>query len=197
MLVRDVMTVAVITASPDTTVKELAQLLVGGRIGGVPIVEGGELAGIVTTSDLLQIREAPASTARVAADVMTKNLVTLTEGTSVTGAARVLARYGVKRAPVVRGTRLVGIVTRSDLLRPYLRTDSEIRAEVEDSVLVQSLGLNPRTIAVSVDDGVVTLQGRVASPDVRELLTRLCRSVAGVVDVVERVDVTPAEAATA
>jgi len=190
MLVRDVMTVGVVTAAPDTSVKELVGLMVGARVSGLPVVDGGKVVGIVSESDLLSLHEGhPGHHVQVAADVMTRKLITLVEGMTVTEAARVLQRHRVKRAPVTRGDRLVGIVTRADLLRPYLRTDLEILAEVEESVLSGALGISPRGVRALVTDGVVRLEGLVTSARTRAILLRLVRAVDGVVDLEEFLEV--------
>lgn len=189
------MTVGLITAGLDTPVKELAQLIIGARIGGLPVLDGDELVGIVTSTDLLA--NEPSLAARTAQDVMTPSPVTLTEDMTVSGAARMLQKNGIKRAPVMRGKRLVGVVTRADLLRPYLRTDSEILAEVENDVLVRALGLSPRELRVRVDNGVVSLAGTLPNDHVRALLVRLVRSVAGAVDVLDYLSVAGASPALA
>lgn len=191
MQVRDVMTVAVISVAPATPVKEIAQTLVGARIGGVPVLEEGRLVGIVTSSDVLAVKERSGEASPTAADVMTGKPRTLTEGTSVAAAARVLARYRIKRAPVVRGSKVVGIITRGDLLRPYLRTDWEILAEVEDEVLGRTLGLSPRKVRVEVRGGAVRLSGEIASDELRALAVRLVRAAAGVVGVEDALEVVP------
>ncbi|HEX6207277.1 MAG TPA: CBS domain-containing protein [Actinomycetota bacterium] len=186
---RDVMTVGVVTAAPDTPVKELAALMVGARISGIPVVEDGKVVGIVSESDLLPLHEGdPGHRVQVAGDVMTRKLISLVEGMTVTEAARVLQRHGVKRAPVMRGERLVGIVTRANLLRPYLRTDLEIQAEVEEAVLSGALGISPRGVRALVIDGVVRLEGRVTSARTRAILLRLVRAVDGVVDLEEHLE---------
>ena len=190
MLVRDVMTVGVVTVGPDTPVKEIAQLLVGARVSGLPVSEGGRIVGIVSESDILPVHEGdPGHPVGTAADVMTRKVVTLVEGMTVTEAARILQRHRIKRAPVTRGERLVGIVTKADLLRPYLRTDSEILAEVEDAVIERALGLSPRRVRPLVADGVVRLEGEVPTRRARAILLRLVRSVDGVVDVEDVLDV--------
>lgn len=187
MQVRDVMTVGVVTVAPDTPLKEVASLLVGARISGLPVVDGGSLVGIISESDLLPVREgATRSGVQTAADVMTRKVVSLVEEMTVTQAARVLQRHRVKRAPVMRGDALVGIVTRADLLRPYMRTDSEILSEIEDRILGAALEISPRDVRVAVVGGVVSLVGPVASERERAVLLHMCRSVDGVVDVEDR-----------
>jgi CBS domain-containing protein len=188
MLVRDVMTVGVVTVPPQAPVKEVAALLVKARISGLPVVEDGKVVGIVSESDLMPVQAGPGRRVAVAADLMSRKLVSLVEGMTVTEAARVLQRHRIKRAPVLRGERLVGIVTRADLLRPFLRTDTEILAEVEEAVLVRALDVSPRRVRVSVEDGVVTLTGPVQERRTRSLMRHMARSVDGVVDVVDELE---------
>jgi CBS domain-containing protein len=187
MYVRDVMSTRLIAVRPEEPLKEVARLLVRNRIGGVPITDAeGHVLGIVSESDLQPTREgAPGRPIRTAADVMTRLVITLTEDDTVTQAARVLQRHRVKRAPVLRQGVLVGMITRSDLLRPYLRTDSEIRADVEEVLFNDGLGLIPDRIDVRVEGGVVRLQGLVGDPRQQAVTVRLARGVEGVIDVLD------------
>jgi len=185
-LVRDVMSIRIIAVQTDTSIQEVIRLLLRARIGGVPVVDDERLVGIVSESDLQPLPEERPRSPRVAADVMTAPVVTLTEEDSVPEAARVLRRHRIKRAPVVREGRVVGIVTQSDLLRPYLRTDAEIRADVEEALLHGDV--DPRGIDIRVAEGVVTLEGAVGDARRRRLLTMLARSIDGVIDVVDALD---------
>ena len=98
-------------------------------------------------------------------------------------------RHQVKRLPVVDELgRLVGIVSRPDLLKVFLRSDDDIREEVETDVLEQSLSIQPSAVRVTVVDGVVTLDGTVDRKSLVPVAVRLTRAVDGVVDVVERLD---------
>lgn len=183
MRLRDVMSVGVVAVPSRTTVKEAAGLMVGAKVSGLPVVDDGLLVGIVTESDLQPVHEgAPGRRVQTVGDLMTRKVVTLVEDMTVTSAARVLERHGVKRAPVMRGDRLVGIISRCDLLRPYLRTDSEILAEVEEAVIA-GIGERASRIDPVVEEGVVTLAGEVVSERARSILVRLARGVDGVVDV--------------
>jgi CBS domain-containing protein len=191
MYVRDVMTTRLISVRTEEPLKELARILVRNRIGGVPVTDPeGHVLGIVSESDLQPTKEgAPSRPISTAADVMTKPVITLTEGDTVTQAARVLQRHRVKRAPVLRRGVLVGMITRSDLLRPYLRTDSEIRADVEEILLGDGLGLIPDRLDVRVESGVVRLQGLVADRRQQAVTVRLARAVEGVIDVLDELQV--------
>ena len=184
MHVREVMSVRLVCAREDAPIKELARRLVRNRIGGMPVVDDqGRIRGIVSESDLHPLKAGkPSRDLITAADVMTTPVVTLTESHTVTQAARVLRRHGIKRAPVVREGRVVGMVTQSDLLRPYLRTDTEIRAEVEEAMLDKDVG-GGALLMVSVHGGVVMLRGTVDDPRQAALLARVAGAVDGVVDV--------------
>jgi CBS domain-containing protein len=191
MNVRDVMSTRLIAVRPEEPLKELARILVRNRIGGVPVTDAdGHVLGIVSETDLQPTREgAPGRPIRTAADVMTRPVITLTEEDTVTQAARVLQRHRVKRAPVLRQGVVVGMITRSDLLRPYLRTDSEIRADVEELLFADGLGLIPDRLDVLVEGGIVRLQGVVRDGRQQVLTLRLARGVEGVIDVVDDLQV--------
>jgi CBS domain-containing protein len=187
MNVRDVMSTRLVTVRPEEPLKGLARIFVRKRIGGLPVTDPeGRVIGIVSESDLQPTREGvPLHTVRCAADVMTRPVITLGEDDTVTQAARVLQRHRVKRAPVVREGVLVGMITRSDLLRPYLRTDSEIRTDVEEVLLGDGLGLLPEKLDVRVESGVVRVRGEVADRRQQALTLRLARGVEGVIDVLD------------
>jgi CBS-domain-containing membrane protein len=115
---------------------------------------------------------------------MTPRLFTAEPDWSVVRAAQVMDRHHIQRLPVVDedGT-LVGIVSRSDLLRVFLRPDREIHEEIAREVLAETLQLAPDTVRTAVVDGVVTLRGEVERRDQVPLLLRLCAAVDGVVAV--------------
>jgi CBS domain-containing protein len=189
--VRDVMSIRLIAVRPEEPLKEVARILVRNRIGGVPVTDPeGHVLGIVSETDLQPTKEeAPLRPVRTAADVMTRPVITLTEEDTVTQAARVLQRHKVKRAPVLRQGVVVGMITRSDLLRPYLRTDSEIRADVEQVLLGDGLGLSRDRLDVRVEGGVVRLRGLVVDRRQQAVTVRLARAVEGVIDVVDDLQV--------
>jgi osmotically-inducible protein OsmY len=95
-----------------------------------------------------------------------------------------MARARVRCLPVVDedGT-LLGIVTKGDLLKPYLRTDAEIRRDIEDGIVAELLMLEPFTVEVEVEEGIVTLSGFVSQPVVADQLRKAVRKVPGVIDV--------------
>ncbi|MFF3420203.1 CBS domain-containing protein [Streptomyces sp. NPDC002698] len=119
--------------------------------------------------------------------LMSTPAITVHPEQRVADAARVMERHRVERLPVVdEEDRLIGIATRRDLLRVFLRTDEEIRREVADEVLGRALSLPPRSVAVSVGDGVVTLEGRLEHHDEIFEAVRLTWRVDGVVGVMNR-----------
>ena len=205
--VDDVMTRDVVTVREQTPYREIVDLLISRRVSAVPVVDRtGKLTGLVSEADLLQKVEATAgrtaslvvsdwrrradrakAAGRTATEVMTSPVVTADPSLSLAAAARRMHREQVKRLPVVDSLgRLVGIVTRSDLLKVHQRPDSEIRRDVVDEALHHVLAAKGATVQVECADGVVTLTGRVHLRSTAELIARVPGQVPGVVDVVDR-----------
>lgn len=201
--VAEVMTHSVVTAHPRSSFKQIAQLLRDNDVTAVPVVDDeGRPVGVVSEADLLRKaaslpdpegrllghRLGPDELARAGAEtaeaMMTTPAVMARPGWNVVETARTMYRHKVKRLPVVDETgRLVGIVSRSDLLRPFLRSDTAISDEIRQDVLRATLGLPSDAVQVDVRDGVVTLKGRVEERTLIPVIDRLCRSVDGVVAV--------------
>jgi CBS domain-containing protein len=181
--VQDVMTIEVVVAQPTTPVKQVARLLADHRLSALPVVDGqGRVLGIVSEADLLgDGRDGqPAATAGA---VMTSPAVTVDPQATVTEAARRMQAAGIKRLPVVTGSgRLVGIVSRADLLRPLTRPDEEIRRAIED-LLGHELLVDPARVEVEVRDGVVSLTGRIERRSLIPIVVRLAGATEGVVRV--------------
>jgi CBS domain-containing protein len=133
-------------------------------------------------------RGAGSALARTAGELMTAPAVTVAPQATVEQAARLMRRHRVGRLPVTSPLtgRLAGIVTRSDLLRVYRRPGEEIRAEIETEVLPRVRGADPRRLAVSVRDGVVSISGRVEARSAVARLVSAVLAVEGVVGVDER-----------
>jgi CBS-domain-containing membrane protein len=201
--VRNIMTEAVVVAEEQAPFKELLDLMHEHHVSAIPIVDrGSRLIGIVSEADLL-LKEARASgdaepifeTRRsrierekaegsVAAHLMSSPVVTVGAGATVAEAARIMHDRGVKRLPVVDDDqRVIGIVSRSDLLTVFLRPDSEIANEVDDGVLRGTMWLEPGTVHASVHEGVVKLKGQVESKSQMFMLIGLVRGIEGVVGV--------------
>ncbi|MGP3683977.1 CBS domain-containing protein [Streptomyces sp. IBSNAI002] len=184
--VADLMTHTAVTVRRTTAFKEIARLLKEFDITALPVIdETGHPVGVVSEADLLRRR--PAGGAATAQELMTSPTVTARPEWSVVRAARIMQRHRVKRLPVVdEEGRLVGILSRSDLIQLFLRHDHAIQEEILEDVLTRTLHLAPSAITAEVDDGLVTLSGTVPQPGLLPVVVRLCQSVDGVVDVDNR-----------
>jgi CBS domain-containing protein len=201
-LVRDVMTTEVVAVEPSTPFKEIAARLARHRISAVPVLDADRrVLGVVTEADLLLKQEHPDPEAKVppiwsrrrrrerkkaaavvAGKLMTAPATTVSPTATLAEAARRLHDAGVQRLPVVDETdRLVGIVSRADLLTVFTRPDQAIESEIMDEIIVDDFGMAPSRFVVHVDDGVVVLQGRTER---RSLIPDLVRAVHGVEGVV-------------
>jgi CBS domain-containing protein len=217
MQARDVMTTQVVTVGPETSVEQIAALLLDRRISGVPVVDaGGRLLGIVTEGDLMRrpeigterqrgwwlrlfgderartVEYARAHGSR-AEQVMTRNVVTVSEDTSLADIARLLEEHHIKRVPVVRDGRVVGIVSRANLLQG-LATHHDVAPaarpmddrSLRDSVL-QALERDDLTghgrLNVIVRHGEVELWGLVDSEEGRRAIRIAVENVPGVTGV--------------
>ncbi|WP_243437485.1 CBS domain-containing protein [Streptomyces sp. FH025] len=198
------MTSPVVTVSPETGFREIVALLTEYDITGVPVLDReGRPVGVVSEADLLRTLAAqddPGSllpapqTAQVgpggvvtAADLMTAQPVCTTPDTSVVAAARMMSRHGLKRLPVLdEEGRVIGMVSRGDLLRVFLREDQVIRREIVEEVLGRIDGVSPAEVGVEVDQGRVVLSGTVPEAHLVPIVLNLCRSVDGVVSVTDR-----------
>ncbi len=121
-----------------------------------------------------------------AADIMTRKVVAVGPETPVEEAVRVLLDAGVKRLPVVEEDgQVVGIVSRRDLLQPFLRSDDDIRREITEDVVLGAMWIDPATVDVEVSGGVVRLKGEVERRSDKEILVAFVHRVPGVVGVEE------------
>ncbi|MFL6123606.1 CBS domain-containing protein [Actinophytocola sp.] len=180
MTVGSVMTRCPVSVPAGASFATVAAVLSSRRIGAVPVVaRDGRLVGAVSEGDLLGGRDGAGVTAR---ELMDRQPPTVTEDVSLQAAARSLTAAGVRRLYVTAGGRLVGVVSRRDLLAIYLRDDDAIRAEV-----VRVLADQP-PLTVEVRDGVVLLLGLVEWRSTRALLDERVSAVAGVVEVRDRLE---------
>lgn len=204
--VRNVMSTEVATVREGTPFKDVARLLAQRDVSAVPVVDAdGHVLGVVSEGDLLfkqgtqEIRyyrsmrdwwrdwvnrhRAAATTAR---RLMTSPAVTTTADSTVAGAARTMAEHHVKRLPVVDDDgRLVGIVSRRDVLAVFLRKDEDIRADIIDRVFHFGIGMavNPATVDVAVHQGEATVTGQLDLKSQLTLVEDMIRHIDGVVDV--------------
>ncbi|MFG1605240.1 CBS domain-containing protein [Actinoplanes sp. NPDC049265] len=208
--VSDVMTKAVVSVPPDAPYRAVVDVLMTKRVSAVPVVDDFQrVLGVVSEADLLRKieyagdeeprmfegrhRRADRTKAkgRRASDLMTSPAVTAQEQTTIAAAARLMDGEHVKRLPVLDDAgRLVGIVTRGDLLKVHLRPDDEIQADARDGIDRDLLSVDAKGVEVTVTDGVVTLTGKVERWSTTELADRVARQTLGVVAVVNRLDYT-------
>ncbi|NBM16927.1 CBS domain-containing protein [Streptomyces sp. GC420] len=208
--VHDVMTQEVVTTRPDTPFKEIAALFHRNDVTAVPVVDAqNRPLGMVSEADLirkqvvmpdedrddygrtLRWKDQARAEAETAGGLMTSPAITAHPGWSIPQAARAMEKHHVKRLPVVDEVgRMIGIVSRRDLLQVFMRHDPAIREEIVHDVLGETLWLPEDSVQVHVHDGVVTLTGRVPRKSLIAVAERLCRSVDGVVSVHQTLDFT-------
>jgi CBS-domain-containing membrane protein len=198
----------VITVAPAASIYAAARLMLEHRIGGLPVVDQqGELVGILTDADLLvrrkprrrrpwwrllyiegeelarEYRKTEGVTVR---ETMSSPVLTAEPGASLESIAETLEHHRIRRLPVVAGRRVVGIVSRGDLIK-NLAAAQDTGGTVPDEQLVRDMGArlyeepwvsNPR-ISVKAKDGVISLWGQVASEEEREAIEAMARSIPG------------------
>ena len=205
--VRDVMTQQVVTVDEHASFKDVAMLIAERRVSAVPVLDReGRVLGIVSEADLVLKEEYPAgrpegrlfqgrrqriaqakAAGDTAAELMTSPAVTVGPDASVAEAARLLHRHGIKRLPVVDPAGpLLGILSRADLLKVFLRSDADISREIRQQVLMRAMWMNPDTVVVDVRDGGVTLTGQLERRSLIPITVSLVRGLDGVVEVVDR-----------
>ena len=205
MHVHDVMTGDVRVVAPETSLRAVAALLVEHGISGMPVCdEDGTVVGVVSETDILYkergshdqgegllarfgrvsaSRDAAKATARTAGEAMTSPAITIAAYRPIAAAARLMLEHAVNRLPVVMHGRLVGIVTRADLVRAFDRTDAEIESEIRSEVIGELMWLEPAGISVEVEHGEVRLSGEIERRFDAETLATLAARVPGVVGV--------------
>jgi CBS domain-containing protein len=168
MRVTAVMSRPVITVAPEASVKDAAQALISHSISALPVVDSaGHLVGIVSEADLISMETRPdprtqatplpptaGSAPLKVADVMTREVITVPSDSEVAQAARIMIEADIKRVPVVRGKRVVGIVSRRDLIKVIARSDDDLQAALVHRLQEVGLGAG----AVTVHDGIATIE---------------------------------------
>jgi CBS domain-containing protein len=209
MKVADVMTQEVRSVTADVSLKEVASLLAEYRISGVPVLDGDRVVGVVSEGDILFKERGRMETKRggvfgwlggdrseldaklqaaTAGEAMTSPALTVTADRPVEETAATMIDKGVNRLPVVDDQgRLVGIVTRADLVRAFIRSDDQIAREIREDVVLRKLWVAPETLSVSVTNGEVTIAGQVETKNDVDLLVEFVRRVPGVVSVTSTV----------
>jgi CBS domain-containing protein len=207
LTVRDAMTTSVVTVRPETPLKEVARVLIDAGVSGLPVVdEHGTVLGVVSEADFLVKGQGAQSVrhrrlarllgeseatrhqlakvaARSASEAMTSPAVTVDPTRSLQDAAALMTERGVNRLPVLESGRLVGIITRADLVRAYLRSDAELVATIRDDVLHRILWLDPASFQVEVRNGEATISGHVERRSTARIVEETIAMVPGIVAV--------------
>ena len=206
MRVEDVMTVDVATVTPSTPLKDVAAELSRRRISGMPVLDDSDrIVGVISEADILAKEHAEPGHytsalarllkhddaehssrlhATVAGDVMTSPATTIEGHVPAVLAAQQMTELGINRLPVLGRGRLVGIVTRADLVRAFARSDEQIAAEVRELVaLQQELWRDEKPLEVAIVAGEVALAGNVRRQEEATVLAEMVRTVPGVVEV--------------
>ena len=207
MTVRDAMTRSVLTVPLIAPLREVAQVLVDNGISGVPVVDvDGTVLGVVSEADLLVKEQGPGAIrhrplarfvgesraaraqlvkleAVTAHEAMTSPAITITSGRPIHEAAAIMTARRINRLPVVDNGRLVGIISRADLVRAYVRSDDQLAETIRQDVILRSLWLDPDRFTVGVKGGVASIRGGVERRSTAEMIGHAARMVPGVVDV--------------
>jgi CBS domain-containing protein len=205
MKIKDVMTTDVVTVPPAASLKEVASILAERHVSGVPVIDqDGSLLGVISEADILFKEcgpsepqgvltwmlepDAPAKLkARTAGQAMTHPARTIGPERPVSEAAKRMLEEGMNRFPVVDSDgKLLGIVTRADLVRAFVRSDAAIEREIREDVLLRTLWISPEELTIRVREGNVTLGGQVDSKSEAELVEAFAGRVPGIVSVESR-----------
>ncbi|MBB4238238.1 CBS domain-containing protein [Rhizobium esperanzae] len=221
MLVKDVMTTMVVTLSPDNSVRHAARLMADQQVSGVPVVDdNGRLLGVISEGDLIRRTElssgafvlkadmelgpderANAFVKRCAwrvGDVMTPDPLTIDEDAALSRVAELMQERGIKRIPVLRDGKLVGIVSRADLLQVIYSAKPDDTAAGDEAIrrsilvrLGENTGLERLDVSVTVTEGIVHFWGNVETAACRRAARILAEGVHGVRGVVEHFPESP------
>jgi CBS domain-containing protein len=205
--VREVMTTPVVTVRRTTPLKEVARRLVENKISGVPVIDvDGTVLGVVSEADFLAkeggpdaVRHRPLArflgesrTSRIqleklhatrAADAMTAPAITIGSNRPISEAARIMNERRINRLPVVDAEQLVGIVTRADLIRAYVRSDEDLADTIREDVIRHMLWLDPASFDVHVAHGIASISGHVDRRSTAAMVAEATAAVPGIVDV--------------
>lgn len=190
MNVVDLMTTGVSAVTPDTSLRDAARLMFRSQVSGLPVTDDdGLLVGIITEADFLRLElsrveaENPADVELVG-DIMTRAVETIGPNTPLVEAAKVMVVREIKRLPVVDASdRLVGIISRMDVVNAFTRPDEVVEDEIREDIVRRVLGLEPSELDVTVSEGVVYLRGAMATEAEARMLAEMTRRLDGVLKV--------------
>lgn len=186
MNVVDLMTTEVIAVSRDTGLREAARLMFRNRVSGLPITEpDGTLIGIITEADFLRLeverQEGARDQVATVGEVMSIGVVTIRPEMEIYEAAKIMTVQEVRRLPVVDDdNRLLGVISRADIVSIFTRPDDVIEDEIREDLLRRVLFIDPDELGVSVTNGVVALSGEVGTRAEASMLEELTNRLDGV-----------------
>ncbi len=186
MNVVDLMTTEVIAVSRDTGLREAARLMFRNRVSGLPVTEpDGTLIGIITEADFLRLeverQEGARDQVATVGEVMSIGVVTIRPEMEIYEAAKIMAVQEVRRLPVVDDdNRLLGVISRADIVSIFTRPDDVIEDEIREDLLRRVLFIDPDELGVSVTNGVVALSGEVGTRAEASMLEELTNRLDGV-----------------
>ena len=213
MKIGEIMTRDVITVSPQTPIREAARLMADHAISGLPVVDGqGQLVGVLSEGDLILrqkarprvpwwraffqdgeqlAREYQKAAGTTVAEVMTKSAISVSPDLPIEAAALILDQRRIRRVPVVAAGRVVGIVSRGDLVKVLARAPSRVEKPASDHQLVSEMRarlasepwVSNRGIVVDADHGVLLIWGLVATEAEKSAIETMARSLPGAKDV--------------
>ncbi|MCL1593171.1 MAG: CBS domain-containing protein [Actinomycetia bacterium] len=181
------MTTDVVAVAPSTTVRDAARMMFRYRVSGLPVVDPDDhLLGIITEGDFLAMEVERADTGQAAEfveEVMSHSVLTVPPDLEIIEAARFMHTNDVKRVIVVEDDKMVGIISRFDVVAGFTRPDDLIEDEIREDLIRRVLFVDPETVDVVVSNGVVTLFGKIGTRTEVRLMEELTRRLDGVVDV--------------
>ena len=189
MQVVDLMTTDVITVSRETGIRDAARLMFRNRVSGLPVTSpDGSLIGIITEADFLRLeverQEGANELGETVGDVMSAGVVTTGPDTEVYDAAKMMTFQDIKRLPVVdEESRLLGIISRADIVSVFTRPDDVIEDEIREDLIRRVLFIDPDELNVTVANGVVTFVGEIGTRNEARLLVELASRLDGVLHV--------------
>lgn len=207
MKISELMTTDVLTVGPQTSLKEVARRMLEAGVSGLPVTSAnGELLGIITEANFVaseadrravkragllrfftEQHDIPTQE-RTVGDVMTKDVIVISSDADHAEAARLMEKERVKRLPVVDDDRLVGLVSRADMLKAFVRSDEEILEEIREQVMRKILWIDPNRATIECVDGNVVLRGRLETRSDANLLVELTKRLDGVASVADHLD---------
>ena len=187
MHVRDLMTTDVVAVGPTTSTRDAARMMFRYRVSGLPVVDPDDhVLGIITEGDFLEMelkRQDEGTLHPLVQEVMSHSVLSVSPDLEVMDAARFMHEHSVKRVLVVEEGKMVGIISRFDIVAAFTRPDDLIEDEIREDLIRRVLFVDPETVDVQVANGVVTFVGTIGTRTEARLVEELARRLDGVVGV--------------